>query len=230
MSGANSHGLGRLAAPDARDAAYPMRALIAEAPTRTSYYFTTGPILNQGQTGTCVGHGWRQWLSSALIMEHGGPGAFVIYTQACKIDEWPENDDGDLQAGTSVRAGVQVLQALGYVAEYRWTWSATVMRDWLLLGKGVLVMGTNWTEDMFNPDRRGVIHATGAVAGGHCYVVSGVNRKTGLFRITNSWGRGWGQNGRAWISGEDVQSLLDNQGECCTASEALPLTETVEDA
>lgn len=214
----SDYGLGRIEAPDPRDQQYPLRALMRETPARDYYYHRTGPILNQGATGTCVGMAWRQWLSSALIMERGGPDAFGIYREACRRDPWPDNDAGDLQFGTSVRAGVQYLQSIGYVSEYRWTWSATEMLDWLLLGKGVLVVGTAWADGMFRPDRHGVIRPTGATAGGHAYVISGGNRNRGLLRLTNSWGR-WGQSGRAWISVEDMQRLLDADGECCTATQ-----------
>jgi hypothetical protein len=210
-------GLGRRLQGDPRN--WPLAPRLAAAvPERTSRYYPTGPILNQLATGTCVGHGWRQWYMSALVMgKHTQPDQWAIYREACKRDPWPENDNGDLQAGTSVLAAVQYLHDAGIVSEYRWTRNAEEAGDSILLGHGVLVIGVNWYRGMSSPSMGNVIHATGPLDGGHCIVVSGYNRKTGLFRLTNSWGTTWGDHGRAWLPGEDFQRLLNQDGECCLA-------------
>lgn len=212
-------GFGRVPAPDPRDRAYPMRTAMYGLSLDDFAYHRTGPVLNQGATGTCVGHAWRQWLSSALMMTKGGPDAFTLYRDACLRDPWAENDAGDVQFGTSVRAGAQALQSRGHITQYLWSWSAFELMNWLLLRQGVIVLGTNWYVGMLTPDRSGVIHPTGRVVGGHAYVLCGVNRPRGLFRIVNSWGTSWGEGGRAWMTGEDLQRLLDEDGEACTAVE-----------
>lgn len=219
MSNTAQHGMGRLVAVDERDRMYPLRTAITESPTRDYFYHRTGPILDQSTTGTCVGHAWRQWLSSGLIMTRSGPDAFTIYRESCQRDVWTENDNGDLQFGTSIRAGAKTLQERGHISEYRWTRNAGEMLDWLLLGKGVLVVGSLWYRGMSEPDRNGVLHLTGPIDGGHAYIVTGGNRTRGLLRIANSWSEQWGQRGRAWITVEDMQKLLDSEGECCTATE-----------
>lgn len=67
---------------------------------------------------------------------------------------------------------------------------------------------------MSRPGPDGFIRSTGASVGGHAYTLIGASRERGAFRILNSWGRSWGERGRAWISGEDLQHLVDggNQG------------------
>ena len=80
-------------------------------------------------------------------------------------------------------------------------------------------MGTNWYYNMFFPDKTGRIKLGGYLAGGHAYVLNGVNTKTQLFRIKNSWGRKWGQLGHAYISFSDMSRLIKEQGEICLAIE-----------
>ena len=213
-------GFGRRPALDERDRAYPLRAAMYGLSLDSYYHHRTGPILDQGQTGTCVGHAWRQWLSSALIMTKSGPDALALYLNACRRDPWTENDTGDLFVGTTVRAGAQALQALGHIAEYRWSWSAAELATWLLLRNGVVVIGSNWYAGMMRPPASGVIQPTGSLAGGHAYVLSGVNQTRGVFRIVNSWGP-WGDAGRAWITGEHLQRLLDEDGEACCGTETV---------
>lgn len=214
-----THRLGRIEHPDPKDKNYLMRSLLAVVPTKTERFYRTGPTLNQGETGTCVGHGWRQHLSSAVLMTKTGPDAFTIYDEACLLDPWPDNDHGDRQFGTSVRAGVEALRKRGHIANYVWANDAATVRDWLLLDKGVVVVGTYWLEGMDKPDKFGFIHATGGVRGGHCYTIVGYSTKRNAFRLLNSWGLAWGENGRAWIGFDDLDWLIKNHGEACTAVE-----------
>lgn len=51
--------------------------------------------------------------------------------------------------------------------------------------------------------------------GGHAILCNGVNVKSGLYRLHNSWGESWGVNGEAFISRADMATLLKRQGEAC---------------
>jgi hypothetical protein len=57
-------GMGRIHEADDRDLAFPLHRLTAAAPAkRRSKTWTMRPHwINQGDTGTCVGHGWRHEL------------------------------------------------------------------------------------------------------------------------------------------------------------------------
>lgn len=208
------YGLGRHFAPDDRDTNYRMSALLADEPLPRYRYWRAGRVLDQGSYPHCVGFSWRKFLEAAPMMTKTGPTPQHIYHEAQKIDEWPGED----YAGTSVRAGVKVLHRLGHIQEYRWAFSTDDIFRWVLT-RGPVIVGTPWLRDMFYPDREGYIKPTGAHSGGHAYTLVGASRVRGAFRILNSWGRGWGQWGRAWIAGEDLAVLMSDWGEACTATE-----------
>lgn len=74
--------------------------------------------------------------------------------------------------------------------------------------------GGLWYYDMFratydNP----VVHPTGSEAGGHQWVLSGYNVKTGLLAGECWWGSNFGRNGRFYISVRDFRVLLEAYGD-----------------
>lgn len=217
-----NYGLGRRPAPDPRDANYPLRAMLetpaSEPALRSRRYWQSGPVLDQGQTPQCVGFAWRNWLNCAPIMDRpaSGPAPDVLYREAQDVDEWP----GNAYDGTSVRAGAKAMQAHGYLTSYVWSTSAEEVATFVLT-RGPVVLGTEWRRGMFQPGPDGVVRVTAAdpVVGGHAYLVLGYARTRGLFRCFNSWGLGWGQRGRFWLSGEDLQGLLTRDGEACAGLE-----------
>ncbi|HEY0750392.1 MAG TPA: hypothetical protein VGD26_04520 [Chitinophagaceae bacterium] len=219
-------GLGRLPAADERDQMFHMKlAIPTEAPTRTyRYWNANGWWGDQQTTPQCVGYSWAHWVEDGPITHKGSAPIIapeVIYREAQKIDEWP----GEGYEGTSVRAGAKVLQALGFIESYYWAWDAKTVAD-TILTRGPVVVGTNWYRDMFFPDPETyIVKPTGAAVGGHAYLINGVNVKKGLFRFKNSWGNGkdsinnWGDNGHAWITIEDMDKLIKQDGEACLAVE-----------
>ena len=191
-------------------------------PTRTpqimaKYWNPNGWWGNQGSTPQCVGFAWAHWVEDGPI-EHGGTPPIVqpqtIYTEAQKIDEWP----GENYAGTSVRAGAKYLQRNGSIKSYFWAYDLNTLIN-TVFNLGPVVVGTYWYSGMFYPDSNGVIRITGGIAGGHAYVINGVDKAQKLFRIKNSWGQNWGKQGHAYISFSDMAKLISMNGEICLAVE-----------
>ena len=212
--------LGRLIEEDDRDYDYPLTSVLkpAEPGVTYRYWWAGGAWLNQGPTGTCVGHAWAHWVEDGPITHEGTIDPFNIYYEATQRDAWPGNDNGDLQFGTSVRAAVKYLKEATRVTEYRWafTLQATVQT---LLTAGPVVIGSWWYETMSRPDREGNISVGGDRVGGHAYVLNGVNTERQIIRMKNSWGRGWGKNGYAYLTFDDVDRLIGERGEVCLALE-----------
>jgi hypothetical protein len=216
---------GRIPAPDPRDAEHLMRSLMPRVVALQSVDWKMRyGVLDQGQTGTCVGHGFKHKLMLGPMEQTGPrtrPTAFSIYDSSIVIDEFPENDyDIARQMGTSVRAGAKVLKALGYIKEYSWSTTVDDVLAWLCT-RGPVVIGVNWYSSMEEPDTEGIIRiGLGAqVAGGHCVALSRYDHVRGLIGGPNSWGRSWGVNGRFWLPCSDLARLLREDGEVCAADE-----------
>ncbi len=207
---------GRLHAPDERDARYPMRALLAPEPLRTYRYWNRrGPVGDQGDEPSCVGWAWWHWLrcGPAWPKNVPTPNPLDIYHEAQTLDEWPGED----YDGTSVRGGAKAIANL--VTEYRWAQTIEDVIEWVL-HRGPVVMGTNWYSGMMNPSDYGDrCEPSGVVVGGHAYCITGCNIKRGIARLLNSWGPGWAGDGAAAIDLEDLERLLREDGEACTAVE-----------
>ncbi len=215
MSIQNKIGFGRLIIEDDNDKAFPMQMVLPqEASQRTSrYWYNNGWWGDQGNTSQCVGYSWAHWVEDGPVTQKGkAPIAppTEIYRQAQMVDAWP----GENYDGTSVRAGAKVLQDMGFISSYTWAWDINTVVQ-ALLEKGPVVVGTHWYEDMIYPSADGIIKPGGDVVGGHAYLLNGVNTKTRMIRIKNSWGKDWGKKGQAYISFDDMDKLIKLYGEAC---------------
>ena len=202
------YALGRVHIPDSRDKNYPISKALppkGSAPEREyRYWWDSAWWGDQGYLPHCVAFSWVHWLEDGPITHFYKNRDFdpsylnesrhekhqplfnpaSIYNEAQKIDEWVGED----YDGTSVRAGAKILRQLGVVSEFRWASTLDEVVQ-TVLHLGPMVVGTWWYSDMFYPDKNGLIKATGHKAGGHAYVITGVNVKKQRFRIKNSWGR-----------------------------------------
>lgn len=226
--------LDRVVSFDEKSRAYPIMGLLGAVNEYKTQVWDLNVWNDQGQEGACVGFGWSHELAATPeVVPTNATVALEIYHRAQKLDEWP----GESYSGTSVLAGAKAVKervnnvGTPYMSEYRWAFGLSDLI--LALGyQGPAVLGVNWYNNMFDTDANGYVHPTGGVAGGHCILAlgvvvvpkPGVTNPTALTDLDldqsyiilhNSWGRDWGQNGRAKITLTEMQILLDNQGEAC---------------
>lgn len=189
-----------------------------------SYTWNVGCHLDQGQEGRCVEYGICHELASRPVCVEEGVindilSRKAIYWPAQERDKWPGGSypgGTPVYEGTSVLAGAQVAAELGFYDEYRWGLDVDDLAR--MVGyKGPAVIGVDWYEDMSRPDQDGFIHATGKQTGGHCILVHGVkvskHQTIEYFKLWNSWGPDWGQNGTCKLSCSDMAKLIAAEGE-----------------
>lgn len=204
-----THPLGRRAHHDERSRAFPAATTPVVHDKAWAHY---GPILDQGDLGSCTGHALVDCLMTRPnyrgAAKLGHDDAVRAYSRATTIDpfpgEWPPTDTGSDSLDVC-RAGVE----FGWITGYDHAFGIDHLLGALMLGP--VMVGTDWYESMFEPDKKGRLSVSGAVAGGHEYVITA---KSGAWlRILNSWGTSWSVGGFAWIRVTDLARLLDEQGD-----------------
>jgi Papain family cysteine protease len=194
---------------DERSRAHPVRTLTANRAPR-SYTWRCPVALDQGEEGACTGFGTSHALAARRLSRPNitNESAFALYHAAQKLDEWPGED----YEGSSVIAAAKAAKAAGLCGSYKWAFGEAELCSavsWV----GPVVIGVNWYDGMYDTDNKGLLSVTGRLVGGHAIVVLGFNVRTGLYKLRNSWGRGWGIDGCCYITKADMARLLSEQGE-----------------
>lgn len=204
---------GRLVEHDPRSRGFP--ALTARP---TSKLWThSAPVLHQGDLSSCTGNALAQCLNTTFFTKArpkrrylGQEAAVELYSLATRLDEfhgeYPPRDTGSSGLGVC-KAGVQ----LGYLTSYRHAFGFDDAISALALSPAIA--GFGWYEQMMNVDQAGFIRVGGRQLGGHEVAVLGVNMPGRYIVILNSWSGKWGRNGRARISFDDLERLLDERGD-----------------
>lgn len=210
--------LGRVASFDPRSRDYPIRALLDRKAEPRSYTWRLDVHLDQGNTPACTGFSTAHELAARpVVVRHVDQVmAMALYIRARQLDEW-EGEDYD---GSSVLGAMKAAAGGGFYEEYRWSFSI----DDLILAvghHGPAVLGIPWYTSMFAPDVDGTVSVQGTVAGGHAILCNAVSVKRERFWLSNSWGPGFGLNGGCWISFDDVDRLLHEDGEAAVPVKRL---------
>lgn len=204
---------------DERSRAYSIGE-IRTTPKLRSYTWRCNDWFDQGKEGACVGFALGHELAARPAEVKGLGYDFLVedvYWEAQKTDPWEGGaypGAVPVYHGTSVLAGVKRIKELGYIKEYRWAFNI----DDVLYGighNGPAVLGIPWYYDMYFPDGKGFIKPTGQLVGGHAILARAINVKKGYVTLRNSWGKGWGKDGDCYITFEDLETLLNQRGECC---------------
>lgn len=192
-------------------------------PLPSRYTLTNlGPVLDQGQTGTCVAHAadgirmWQEYRDKTPI------NAYVTEPAVFQLYDWCKMLDGQYdpqrQYGTSLRTVLQVLRLRGTplangkhnggrIAAY---YGITPSVDWMknvMMAHGPLLVACMWDENWFYvPKATQVLRApVGRIAGGHAFFIWGWDDSVngGSWLMRNSWGRGtygWTPTGNAYMA------------------------------
>lgn len=176
-----------------------------------------GPLLNQGDVGSCTGESLTEAGNMAPNADGRKPprtqdDAYRVYHEETILEgqAWPPNDPGG--------SGLEVCKAgkkLGWVKSYRHAFGIQHALEALV--KRPVMFGVNWYDSFDKPDpETGIITIKpGAkVRGGHEICADEIDAHRELIGFIQSWGN-WGLHGtgKFYIPFKDVDQLLQEQGD-----------------
>lgn len=196
----------------------------APGPSAKAVQWKTRWQLDQGQTGHCVGFGWADRINAleandpdaATFQGFTNDDAHKIYYEAKVID-----GEAGQENGSSTRSGAKAVKARGLIASYAFATTTGEITLWVT-SRGPVVVGTDWYEGMENPDARGLVRISGAVLGGHEWLIVGYDPAAvggPEYICQNSWGDSWGVHGLFRIKVADFAQLLAAAGDACVVVE-----------
>jgi hypothetical protein len=174
-------------------------------------------ILDQGSLGSCTGNAGTGALGTQPLYDAVGRAvlpdahetkkaedfAVELYAAATVADGYPGNYPPE-DTGSSGLAICKVLKSRGTIHGYRWARSPYGFLQ--LLMRGPVLQGMPWYKAFFEPDAHGFIDSdprwsSSELAGGHEIEAIGVEIDTrdvfdSVIVYANSWGTGWGDQGR----------------------------------
>jgi hypothetical protein len=197
------------------------RFLAAQAPAQRSVLWGHhAPVLDQGQLGSCTGNAMAQLLNtdpftkSRAAVKAGflnEQDALKLYHDATVLDGFPGTYPPD-DTGSSGLGVAKAAKKEGFISVYNHAFGLTHFLAALQLQP--VIVGTDWTDGMFKPNKKGFVKPTGSIAGGHEFLALGVDYSTKVITFLNSWSSGWGPlGGRFLMSFTDFGKLLGSQGD-----------------
>jgi hypothetical protein len=173
-----------------------------------------GLPLNQGEVGSCT----AEALCGALDSEPNVDGrvfnqedALKVYTEETILEKepYPEHDPGG--------SGLEVCKAarkMGLIQSYQHAFGVEHALEALVVRP--VITGINWYTSFDHPDpQTGLVEIApdATVRGGHEIVADEIDAENELVWFWNSWGSGWGVEGRFCMSFATWDQLLKEHGD-----------------
>jgi hypothetical protein len=178
--------------------------------------------LNQGNSPECTGYGTAHELALGPV-QIGAMTGMYAHQRYLRNVQTDRAAGRYFNGGATVAATMQAAKTDRIITGYLWNRGPADTLD-ALMNVGPVCLGTVWRDGMFDPDDGGLLHCTGADAGGHFYVLGARVRNHPAFGagswIVQSWGR-WGvgveqlglSTGCAFLRDADLADLLAHTGE-----------------
>lgn len=225
-------GLGRHVNHDPESRRYPrLRGAARPAVLKPVSHVRNVRVFDQRDTGSCTG------MAALGILTHGpywdavrqatetrnptavGPysldehGALALYSHITAIDPYPGSYPPD-DTGSDGLSAAKALRNAGIIPGFEHAFG--IDEALRALQEFPLLVGTLWTDSMFDPDSRGLIRLYGdeqEAAGGHEWIADQYVPGNELIGGTSSWGTGFGVDGRFYLTVDDFARLLEADGD-----------------
>jgi hypothetical protein len=185
--------------------------------TKTPLLYTVTAVLNQGNTPHCVGFDGADFGNTLPVNDgYTNADANALYYECKQLDREPRQENG-----SSIHTLAKVLKARGRIGDFSYGTTLDTVLRWLS-NVGPVPVGTDWFEGMFDATKNGLVKVSGALAGGHAYLMIGYNPLTRLVTFLNSWGDQWARGGIFDMNVNEWWQVFTSNGEALLARE-LPL-------
>jgi hypothetical protein len=181
-----------------------------------SLRFDAGPALALKQTELKT----RIWLRGGLVLDQGTEDIAPCFAMANFLNMKPawrsgfellQADDALAMLGISNLETAKHAKQLGYITRYEHAFNFIDVLGAIM--HSPIIMGTDWTESMFELDELGYAHPEGDVIGGHSFVAYGTHMRKQYVNCLSSWGRDWGVRGTFKLSFADLLALFEAGGD-----------------
>jgi hypothetical protein len=211
------YGLGRLVEHPESNRDYPVPRLLDQPTQLRSVRWrprTIAHVLDQGSIGACVAFTGGDLLNSKPLHKPRdywtSQRCLDLYSRVTALDEfpgsYPPNDTGSSALGL-----YRALKEAGEASRIEWAFGIDHALE--ALQRGPVAFGIPWKTQMFTPDSTGCIRYTGTIEGGHELAAFGYDHRNARIWLLNHWTPGWGVNGWAWITPDDMAQALADEGD-----------------
>lgn len=190
-----------------------MPAIKTAFPDQKRWGYPRTHSLDQKDTGHCTGFSIANFGITLPVFDHFNNTSGHSFYYKCKVEDGEPLQEN----GSSIHSVAKVMKKEGIIKTYAFAKSIKEIVYWVLT-KGPVIVGIEWTEGMFEPDKKNIIRPTGQIVGGHALLIDEVKRP-GLVGLHSSWGDEWGVNGRAYMTFADFQKIFARNGEAIAAVE-----------
>jgi len=119
---------------------------------------------------------------------------------------YPPEDEGSSAIGL-----MKYWQELEIIKGYDWTFD---FEQFLAaLQRQPVLVGMWWYEGLGEPDENGLVHLAGDQIGGHEMLANAVLWHDRLIGWEQSWGEGFGFDGKLYTTWEDTEQMILNEGD-----------------
>jgi hypothetical protein len=193
-----------------------VRAATAVARTDLKLHYDSNWAGDQGTEGACTAFALAHYRDAGPVRQKGGKklpphDPWKLYSL---IQAQDRAESRHFSEGATSLAMAKVAQKLGWIGEYRWGYTLEELIAGALLD--TVCLGINWYRGMSWPRydkkaRKWFAEVSGSLDGGHEILVTGVDLEREWFRLKNSWGPAYANNGRVILTFKAAKRLIEQE-------------------